>query len=571
MKRSLIITGLIVGVFAFTVLAFAQEPPTSQTTGGVTQREKEIQKQKTLEEKIKKEKPSPEEAASEDLILPDKGPKVLISGIVVKDAMLLSQEEIRKIVSPYEGKELSMQEMQKVADLISDEYRKKGYVTSRAYILPQSLKEDVLTIRVVEGKLGKLEIKGNRYFSTPLLKKKIGIGSTGYFDYSAFQRSLVYINEHPDRVAKAILAPGAKPGTTDITVEVEDQLPFHVGFSYDNWGSRYIGKHRFALVLEHNNLTGHDDQIYIKSQVSEGTRLVSGQARYIYPITRRLELGGHFLYSKLKLGEEFEDLDSEGEAKIFGLFSNYKIIGRENLDVRLNLGFDHKDIKDDLLGVQLSHDEISNLKFGFDVDANDRWGRTVFTAELDAGIPDFLGSMEDVDPDASRVGAGGEFTKGVFNLFRLQPLPFETWLLWKNSFQVSNDTLPASEQFQIGGATSVRGYPPGEFSGDEGVYSALELSVPFYCLSKDINVPFRKEKLYDAFRFVVFWDIGRVSLNDALPGEEEDITLRSAGFGGRLTIVEDLECRVEVGYPLGGKTPSDEDHAHTWVEFHLKI
>ena len=34
-------------------------------------------------------------------------------------------------------------------------------------------------------------------------------------------------------------------------------------------------------------------------------------------------------------------------------------------------------------------------------------------------------------------------------------------------------------------------------------------------------------------------------------------------------IVEDLECRVEVGYPLD-ETPSDGDHAHTWVEFNIK-
>lgn len=198
-------------------------------------------------------------------------------------------------------------------------------------------------------------------------------------------------------------------------------------------------------------------------------------------------------------------------------------------------------------------------------------GRTILTAELDTGIPDFLGAMSAKDPDASRIGAGGKFTKGVFNFFRLQPAAFSTHLLFKNSFQVSNNTLTAAEQFQIGGATSVRGYPPGEYSGDEGFYSAVEWSLPPYGLDRDLKVPFREEKLYDAFRFVFFWDIGMVHLNNAQPGESENETLRSAGFGGRLTVSEALECRVEVGYPLGGKSPSDGDTAHTWVEFHWKI
>ena len=117
----------------------------------------------------------------------------------------------------------------------------------------------------------------------------------------------------------------------------------------------------------------------------------------------------------------------------------------------------------------------------------------------------------------------------------------------------------------------MRGYPPGEFSGDEGFYSAAELSVPCYGLDKDIRVPFRQERLYDAFRFVLFWDIGGVTLNNPQSGEEEHETLRAAGFGARLTLPDELEARIEVGYPLSGPTPSDGEHAHIWFEFRGKL
>ena len=46
--------------------------------------------------------------------------------------------------------------------------------------------------------------------------------------------------------------------------------------------------------------------------------------------------------------------------------------------------------------------------------------------------------------------------------------------------------------------------------------------------------------------------------------------IRGWGFGFRLNVGDDLTCRVEVGYPLGHKTPSDSDHAHPWVEFTWK-
>ncbi len=573
MRKSQLLIGLasFFTVFFFSIPAFSQTPPASQTAGGIVRQETQRLRQKRLEEKLERERVKIDEASSEDVVMPDQGPKTSVDTIAVQGATLLSAGEITKITAQYEGKELSLKTMQKIADLITDEYRKKGYVTSRAYIPPQTIAGGKLLIKVVEGKLGTVDIRGNKHFSTAQLEKKMGIKPDGYFDYSALQKSLVYINQHPDRLAKAILVPGTEPGTTDIVLDVEDNYPFHVGFSYDNYGSRYIEKNRYALRLEHNNLTGHDDKLHVKAQLSEGDHLVLQQIRYAYPLSKKLELGGYALLSKTKLGREFEDLNSEGEAAIFGIYSNYKWIERDDLAVGLNAGFDSKNIYNELSGAQVSRDELRVAKAGFDIDYIDNWGRTIFTAQLDQGIPNFMGAMDDKDSDASRAGAGGKFTKGTFNLFRLQPMFWETSVLLKNSFQLSSNTLAASEQFQIGGATSVRGYPSGEFSGDKGVYSAFEWSIPAYGLSKDLKVPFREERLYDAFRFVLFWDIGFVNTNKPGTGEVESQTLRSAGFGGRLTLAEDFELRVEIGYPLGGPDPSDGDEAHTWVEAHIKF
>ena len=71
---------------------------------------------------------------------------------------LVPETVILGITSQYEGKESSLRGMQKIADLITDEYRAKGYATSRAYIPPQTMKDGVLVIRVVEGRLGSLTL-----------------------------------------------------------------------------------------------------------------------------------------------------------------------------------------------------------------------------------------------------------------------------------------------------------------------------------------------------------------------------------------------------------------------------
>ncbi|MEW5895202.1 MAG: ShlB/FhaC/HecB family hemolysin secretion/activation protein [Candidatus Omnitrophota bacterium] len=547
-------------------------PPVSQSAGGFAGRQEFESRKKKLEARIEEIRMTEPETFGLEAEIQSDERKVFIEDIVVEGASLLNEKELAGIVEKYEGRELSFQDMQKLTTELTDRYRQRGYVTSRAYIPPQKIKKNVLGIRIVEGRLGDLEVKGSKFFKPGMLERKIDFGPEGYFDYSALQRSLVYINEHPDRKAKAVLTPGREPGTTDVIIEVDDRVPVHAGFEYDNWGSRFIDRNRYAVIFEHNNVLGYDDKLFLKGQAAENQQMTLGQARYTYPLNTGLELGVYTLYSKVRPGEEFAAFDSTGDAEIYGIFGIKRLIVRDAFDIRFNFGFDYKSISDDFADVELSRDEVRVIRGGFDIDWADRWGRTIFTVEVDQGISEVMGAMEKKDPMASRTGAGSKFTKSIFNLFRLQPMPFETFLLWKNIAQYTNHRLIAAEQFQIGGAASVRGYSPAEFSGDKGFYMSMELSIPWYFLSKTARVPFYKQdRWYDALRFVLFWDWAYVNRIGPAFGEEETDTLQGAGFGVRFNLSEHLDCRVEIGYPLGGPVPSDGDHMHPWIEFNYKF
>jgi hemolysin activation/secretion protein len=199
-----------------------------------------------------------------------------------------------------------------------------------------------------------------------------------------------------------------------------------------------------------------------------------------------------------------------------------------------------------------------------DVDLVDAWGRNIVMESLISNT-DIMGGMPEKEPAASRAGAAGQFHKWLANYYRLQPMPWETAILWKNNLQYSNYYLVASEEFQIGGPSSVRGYPPAEFGGDSGYYTALEWSVPIYFLPKDWRVPMNKEKLYDTLRIVAFYDWATAELNRTAVGEKKKDTLKGIGCGLRFNLRDNVSFRIEVGWPLGQK-PSDDDHVHPWVE-----
>jgi hemolysin activation/secretion protein len=278
-----------------------------------------------------------------------------------------------------------------------------------------------------------------------------------------------------------------------------------------------------------------------------------------------LELGLFSSFSRVKLGEDFEDVDARGKTTVYGLFINKPLVDTENLTLGLNLGFDYKDITNYQLQTVTSTDRMRVVKCGLDMDLTDTLGRTLISNELDFGIPDIMGGLRKQDTKASRTGSGGKFVKNTINLLRLQKMPFSSSLLWKNQIQLSPYILTATEQFQIGGIANVRGYPPAEAVGDKGYSMTFEWSFPPYLLPKNIKVPFSKAKAYDALRFAMFYDWANTQLRRPTATEEKNKTLRGAGWGLRFNLPEDFSIRLDFGWPLDN-TPSDSDHIHPWIQ-----
>ncbi|MEE8359686.1 MAG: ShlB/FhaC/HecB family hemolysin secretion/activation protein [Candidatus Omnitrophota bacterium] len=571
-----IVLHLFILLFLFTYPVFAQNP--ASKTGGLDRLERDIDRDKRITDRIERPR---EEEEEEGLVKEEKFPiegekKTLVRKIEIRGITLIQKRVVDNIISEYEGKELTIAQMQKICDLITDEYRKKGYVTSRAYLPPQTIRDGLLVIMVIEGRLGSLTIEGNRYFSEPLIRKKIELKPGVVFDYKSLQDSLRRVNEHPDRRARAILVPGKEPGTTDIVIKVEDRLPVHIGTEFDNFGSRYTEKWRFSAIAEHNNLLGFDDKFYFKYQKSQDSLQHFYNFRYIFPLIQNwTDIGFYYVFNKVRLVKEYKDIGVKGRSTLAGVFISQRLLDDYNIDLRLNGGFDYKRIINILGGAEDSKDEPRVFRGGFDLDLTDAWGRTILTFETDVAVTNFLGGSLKEDVTASRPGARGDFTKFIAYLYRLQPMPFSSNILWKNQFQFSNSTLFASEQFQVGGIVSVRGYPPAEINGDSGYASSIEWSFPilYYLLPKSVHsttIPLSETVYTDAFRFVAFYDFGGVYNNKKLPQERKQKFIHGYGFGVRFNLAEDLSARVEFAGPLGSN-PSDDRTFRTYFGINKKF
>jgi len=77
-----------------------------------------------------------------------------VSKIEVSGNSVIGSDQIAAIVTPYEGKDLSLDDLRRVASQISELYRAKGYFLSAAYVPNQDVTNGVARIDVVEGKIG---------------------------------------------------------------------------------------------------------------------------------------------------------------------------------------------------------------------------------------------------------------------------------------------------------------------------------------------------------------------------------------------------------------------------------
>ena len=564
MHRKLVYILSFVFVLATVHCALAQEMSGEIRTIQMQEKEKQLRKQIQEEPKaseIKEELPSEAPVAGSE-----SQEKTLIKQINVIGATFLTQKEVQDIVTKYQGKELTLSDMQKVAGLITDAYRQKGYITSRAYLPPQKIENNTLEVRVMEGRMGQVNVKGNHYFRTALFLRKLAMKAGDAFDYNKLRANLSKINQYQDRSAKAVIVPGKDPGTTDVNLDIKDNLPIHIGMDWDNFGSRYIEKDRYQGTLKHNNLLGFDDSLTLQYQTAEAQAYSLLALRYIFPVADTTEIGFFMARTKLELGREFEALQARGKSKLYSLFATQDLISKENVTLIARIGFDYKDVINFQSGNVTSKDKMRVAKVSASLDVSDRFGRTIIDNEINFGIPNIMGGLEAEDPIASRVGSGGQFTKDTLNFLRLQKMPFSSNLLWKNQFQFASNILTATEQYQLGGIANVRGYAPAEAVGDNGYTTTLEWSFPPYFISKNAKVPYSQARWRDALRLVAFYDWGNVSLRNPQAGEDKNTTLSDIGCGIRFNLPENFNVRIDVAWPMTNLTSADGNRVHPWFQ-----
>lgn len=168
--RRIILSALL--LFALPSPLLAQDPspgqePAAQAERFKTQTETEKKQLEKKEGKAPEIEIQPEQKKPSSL----KGSSFILKKVTVTGATVFRDADFQPLYQPYLNKKITFEDIQSIIERIKTKYKEKGYLATTVYLPEQEIKEGKIEIRVMEGKMGKLNIEGNNYFSAELIRE----------------------------------------------------------------------------------------------------------------------------------------------------------------------------------------------------------------------------------------------------------------------------------------------------------------------------------------------------------------------------------------------------------------
>jgi len=547
-------------------VGFCQEPPPGES--GAAQAERFRIEAKAKEEKLQEKARTGglEYEEKKEAAPSGKDVSFFLKEVKVSGATLFQSKDFEKIYGPSLGKEVRLSDLDRIARRIKAKYNEKGAYTTNVYLPEQDILAGAVEIRVLEGRMGDVVVEKNRWFSEKFFKKRIHVKKNEILNVRRIEKDILRLNRQSDVEVKAVLSPGKEPGMSDLVLQVKDRFPWHLGAGEDNQGSRLTGKYRASATLRSSNVSGLGDSLYTNSTIS--SHAFGEYASYQLPIgTHGTKAGFDYMFYKSILAREFRSFKIIGTTQMFQPYVTQELYLSETVELDGNAGIDIEIVKRNILGSQVSNDQLRIPYFGFDLSIDDRLGRTTFSPKFNFSTAGFLGASSGGRAGASRAGTGGFFFKYEQSIKRILRLFWGSYAILGSNFQIPTAALPNSERFSLGGFYSVRGYPEGDFLADTGFTFNYDWIFPLYGVPKSWKLPYSDTPLRRQLEPVAFLDLGYGRNRKVLDGEQQDKFLMGVGGGLRFRFRNNLSVRLEwakaVGdKPLGGAGPST---------FHLSV
>ncbi len=479
---------------------------------------------------------------------PDEEPsdtaEIAVQSIEVVGSSVFDEEDIAPITDPVAGTLVTLEDLQQVADAITQLYLDEGYLTSRAILEEQVITDGIVRIRVVEGRIGDIQIDGNERLRDAYIRNRIELGTQLPLRTDRLEDQLRLLRADPlIENVEASLRAGEGLGESVLMIRVAEADAFVLNLRSDNYSPPSVGSERVGLSLGHRNLTGRGDSFIINYDrtAQGGSNVVDfSYGIPVNPMNGSVQLRALIDRNRV-VQEPFDELEIEGESERYEITYRQPLVRSPREEFALSIGFAYRD------GEVLAFDQIplsiganeegvtrtSVFRFGQDYVKRDVQGAWALRSQFSIGAGILNATTNDGSPDS-------RFFTWLGQAQRVQRIGSDHLLIAQLDMQFTPDALLSSEQFVIGGGRSLRGFRQNARAGDSGIRFSLEDRITLS----------RNEAGASVFQVAPFVDLG-VVWNDSDNIELLDQTfLAGIGAGFLWEVLPNVNLRLDFTIPL---------------------
>lgn len=459
----------------------------------------------------------------------------------------LNRLEVESAVYPFLGPGRTTEDIEQARTALEKAYHDKGYQSVAVNVPPQDGNRGIIFLEAIEAKVGRLRVRGSRYFDIEAIKRKAPSMAEGKVpNFNDVTRDIIALNRLADRRVTPELKAGSEPGTVDIDLNVEDSFPLHGSLELNNRYSPDTSEFRLNGALSYSNLWQLGHSIGFSFQIApedlDDAEVFSGY--YLTPLSDNWSV-------TLQATRQNSDVSTLGGAavvgrgEIYGIRFTRLLPERTGFNHTISFGVDYKHFDENVI---VGTDTLSTpiTYWPFTVNYSAAWAGKKSDTDLNLGLNFHARGMgsDIVEFDNKRYNSTGSYLYLRGDLTHTHELPHGLQLFTRLQGQLSSAPLINSEQFAGGGLGSVRGYLESTALGDNGIFGTLELRSPSLLKAKNKDNPEHEWRIYG------FVEGGRLSIIDPLPEQKTYSSLVSVGVGSSIRLFEHFNGSFDLGLPL---------------------
>ncbi len=465
----------------------------------------------------------------------------------VRGNKILKAIEIEEAVYPFMGPGRGEQDIEAARVALEKVYKAKGYQSVGVQVPQQTGSRGVIYLEVVETPVGRLRVKGARYFLPSKIKEMAPSMKEGTVpNFNEISKDIVALNRWRDRKITPELRAGVVPGTVDIDLNVEDKLPAHGSWEINNQHNANTVPLRLSGSLSYSNLWQMGHTLGVSFQVAPERMTDSAVYSAFYQAPIHSVEGLSVMLTGTVQDSNIAALGGTtviGKGQIVGFRLMKTLPAKQGYFHSISFGIDYKNFVQDVnAGGALISSPIAYYPFNLSYSASRVTDNTYteFNAALTWHTTGMGGSQTQFA--ARRFAANDSFFYFRGDLSHTHDVAQGFQIYTRAQGQATPDALINTEQTSGGGYNTARGYQIATRLGDSGIFGTLEFRSPnFIGSAKDRE---------NQWRVYAFLEGGKLYTNKTLPAEKRSYDLASAGFGTRIRYLNHITGSVDLAMPL---------------------